>query len=277
MNILLTNGGGCGADGLAAMRQALIGAGFNVLTVAPAAPCHKVSRAVTGDGPIAMNRAGGDDRHPILSVAGTPVDCVRVAILSGMAREVSVVISGINEGANLGDNATYSSTLGAAMEGALLGYPSMAISQETRGEPTGADFEWSSVVGAELAAWMGASPPPDHSVLNINVPATLTDRHLKLTSFAHRIWNPADCKLAESDYESITFTFPIDRDAQFAMTPDSDAHALAHGHVSMTPISLDFGQGRQFAHLRNWTRATIAKADPRFGASDGSCNAGCCS
>jgi 5'-nucleotidase len=276
MNILLTNGGGHRAEGLAAMRRALIGAGFNVLTVAPAAPCHNMSRSVTNGGPIAMDRVDGDDRNPIFAVAGTPVDCIRIAILSGMAREVSLVVSGINEGANVGDNATYSSTLGAAVEGALLGYPSMAISQETGDGSADYSFEWCGVVGAELAAWMSASPPPDHSVLNVDAPASLADRHLKLTSIAHRIWNPADCEQTEIDGGSMVFSIPIDRNPQFEMTPGSDALAVAHGHVSITPVSLDFGQGRQFARLRNWTKATIAKAEPRLGASDGSCKAGCC-
>jgi len=276
MNILLTSGDGRKAAGLAAMRRALIETGFNVLTIAPATPCHHLSRAVTGDGPVMMTRAGGDERHPIFAVTGTPVDCVRIAILSGLARDVSAVIAGIGEGAALGDNATYSSTLGAAAEGALLGYPAMAISQELYGAPTDASFEWSGVAGAELAAWMVNAPPPGHSVLNVNVPAALTDRHLKLTSFAHRIWNPADCALTENEDGSMAFTLPVDRNPQFAKGHGSDAHALAHGHVSITPVSLDFGQGRQVARLRRWTRETIARADPRLGASDGSCKAGCC-
>lgn len=276
MNVLLTNGNGYKAHGLLAMRRALIDAGFNVLTIAPATPCHNVSRSVTSCGPITMDQVGGDDRHPILAVAGTPVDCVRIAILSGMARDVSIVLSGIHEGANLGDNATYSSTLGAAVEGALLGYPSMAISQETGDGPTASSFEWCAVVGAELAAWMSSSPPPDHSVLNVNAPARLTDRHLKLTSFAHRIWSPADCEQLESHGGSIAFSIPIDRTPKFEVTRGSDASALAHGHVSITPVSVDFGSGRQFARLRNWLKTTIAQVEPRLGASDGSCKAGCC-
>ena len=278
MNVLLTNGDGYAAKGLAAMRQSLIGAGFNVLTVAPATPCGRSARSVTDHGVIAMDPVGGEDRHPIFKVEGTPVDCVRVAILSGLAREVSVVVAGINEGATLGDDATYSSTLGAAMEGALLGYPAMAISQQARDGLTDHGFEWCGAVGGELAAWMSASPPPEHSILNVNAPALLADRHLKLTSFAHRIWSAADCEPVEGGTANgrVTFSIPVDSAPQFAMTPDSDAQAIANGHVSITPISLDFGRSRQTARLRSWTRATIVKADPRLGASDGSCRAGCC-
>lgn len=284
MNVLLTNGDGYAANGLRAMRQALIDAGCNVLTVAPMRPHRRASRMASGQRPVAMDRVGGDDRHPIFQADGSPVDCVRIAILSGMAREVSVVVSGIGEGASIGDDATYSSTTGAAMEAALLGYPAMAVSQQARDgrfrfdDLTDHDLAWCGVVGAELASWMGAAPPPDRAFLNVNAPASLADRHLKRTTLDHRIWDPADCHTIETPAGEgwLTFSTPADRDPRFEMRHGSDAWAIAHGHVSVTPIGLDFGQPRQAARLRAWADRAIAAIDPRLGASTGACAAGCC-
>lgn len=283
MNILLTNGDGCQADGLATMRDALISAGFNVLTVAPERRGPMLSKACSGDTPVRMERSGGNDRHPIFTVAGTAADCVRIAILSGLAREVSAVISGIGEGLDIGDDVTSSATFGAAMEGALLGYPAMAISQQANDECSdrdgqgGFDFNWASVVGGELAAWMGASPPPDRSVINVNVPRRLTDRHLKLTTLAERIWNPADCRQVETaDGTGWVAPMPVGDPLQFTMGPGSDALAIAGGHVSITPLSMDFANRRSAVRLRKWTRAVIGEVEPRLGASRGACMAGCC-
>lgn len=282
MNILLTNADGCDAPGLAAMREGLMQSGFNVLTVAPAEPMRRMGRATSGQNAVRMERAGGDERHPVFAVHGTPVDAVRIAVLSGLAREAAAVVSGISQGANIGDDATYSSTFGAAMEAAILGYPAMAISQQARDgrlrfdDLEEHDFGWSTVVAAELAAWLGASPPPDRSLLNVNVPGKLIDRQIKLTSLDQRIWNPSDCRRAEGGGGWLTFSTPADRDPEFAMTRGSDAMAIAHGHVSVTPVSAEFGKARAQARLNDWTRATIAQVNPRLGASGGSCTAGCC-
>lgn len=283
MNILLTNGDGCQASGLVTMRDALIHAGFNVLTVAPERCGRMMSKACSADTPVHMERSGGNDRHPIFTVAGTAADCVRIAILSGLAREVAAVVSGIGEGLDIGDDVTCSATFGAALEGALLGYPAMAISQQANdgcrdGDLQGGfDFSWGSIVGGELAAWMGASPPPDRSVLNVNIPRRLTDRHLKLTTLAERIWNPADCRQVETcDGAGWVAPMPVGGALQFTMAPGSDALAIAGGHVSITPLSMDFAGGRSAVRLRKWMRAVIEEVEPRLGVSQGACMAGCC-
>lgn len=280
MNILLTNGDGYKASGLAAMRRALMTAGFNVLTVAPAEACSQLSRSRT-HAPISFGQIDDDARHPIFKVDGSPADCVRIAILSGLAREASLVISGISESATLGDDTTYSSTFGAAAEAAFFGYPAMAVSQQISDRKNGVgkagEFEWCGVVAAELAAWMMATPPPERSVLNVNAPTSLSDRHIKLTTFDQRIWDPANYSTTVAEDGSNRMTFAIrDQATQFEMLPNSDALALANGHVSITPVSLKFQHGDGVRRLNSWLTATIAGINPRIGASSGRCLEGCC-
>lgn len=281
MNILLTSGDGWQADGLAALRRALMNSGFNILTVVSDERSSNMSRARSASS-IAFERMNRDVRHPIYRATGSPADCVHFAILSGLAREVSVVIAGIGEDSALGDDATCSSTFGAAAEGALLGYPAMAVFQERAVDqsPGALDnhrFEWAGVIAAELAAWMIAAPPPERGVLNVNIPTSLVDRHLQLTSLAQRIWNPDDYIVSTND--NIDEPIRVSKRGEaalFDLTPHSDALALANGQVSITPINLEFQRNRAPSLLNGWLRTMIAGINPRIGASSGNCVAGCC-
>jgi len=284
IDVLLTNDDGYESAGMAAMREALINAGLKVLAVAPDGPRSGMARSATFRKPVVMARAGGDDENTIYKVNGTPVDCVRAAILSGLARDAKVVVSGINEGANLGDDATYSSTFGSAAEGALLGLPGIAISQQSRDgrfrliDLTDYDYAWCAEVGAEWTAWMLACPPPKRSILNINTPGKLRHRTMKLTSFDHRMWDPAHHEAVETGTGPGWFTFlaNTDRDPVFSMRPGSDASAVAAGHVSVTPVSFDFGEVKAAAALRRWSRVALETLNGRLGGLDQECKEGCC-
>ncbi|MNO89047.1 5'/3'-nucleotidase SurE [compost metagenome] len=276
MNVLLTNGGGYDAKGLVAMRLALIASGFNVLTVAPTHYSEFVAQSVSHHGSLTFERAGGDEKHPIYRVDGTPVDCVRVAILSGLAREVSVVIAGVAEGACLGDQAAYSSTVGAAVEAALLGYPSLAIAQEAVEEES--DLNWSCVVGGELAAWLGAATPIRHCALNVNVPAVLKSRRLKLCEPAHRIWSPAELGDPTIDeLGRVIFSSAFNQRPFFDMAANTDAAAVASGHVSITTLAVERGFTEKDNETHAWLQNTIQIANGRIGATPQPCESGCCS
>lgn len=282
--VLLTNDDGYQSPGLSAIREVMIAAGLKVLSVAPDGPRSGTSRSASFRKPVVMTRDGGDDENPIYRADGTPVDCVRAAVLSGLAKDVGVVVSGINEGANLGDDATYSSTFGAAAEGALLGYPALSISQQSRDnrfrlvDLTGYDFAWSAEIGAEWAAWMLTSRPPLRSILNVNAPGTLRDRRMKLTSFDHRVWDPAHYTAVPTERGDGWYTFltNVDRDPVFTMRDGSDASALAAGHVSVTPVSFDFADARSIRNLRRWLRQSLTILNERVGATNGGCAGGCC-
>ncbi len=127
--IVLTNDDGVMADGLRALHRALVARGLDVVVVAPTDNRSGVSRNATYSDPVSVTPVEGDES--ILACSGTPVDCVRAALLGDIAPDAALVLSGMNHGANLGDDILNSGTVGAAIEGALLGVPAIAVSQHS--------------------------------------------------------------------------------------------------------------------------------------------------
>lgn len=276
--VLLTNDDGYQSGGLAAIRDAMISAGLRVVSVAPDGPRSGTSRSASFRKPVVMKFAGGDEANPIFAADGTPVDCVRAGVVSGLAAKygISVVVSGINEGANLGDDATYSSTFGSAAEGALMGYPALSISQQSRDgrfrlvDVTDYDYDWCAEVGAFVTRLLATDPPPKRSILNVNAPGRPKGRALEMTSLDHRRWDLSHFEPVETPNGHGWFTFltNVDRDPAFTMRPGSDASALASGHVSVTPVSFDFGDVRAASALRRWTKRSIETLNAQLGGGD---------
>lgn len=267
VRILLTNDDGVQSPGLAAMREALIAANVATLSVAPDGPRSGNSRSATFRRPIVHTRYGGDEENPIHATDGTPVDCVRVAMLSRIASDCRLVISGINEGANLGDDATYSSTLGAAIEGALLGLPAISVSQQSRDgrfrlvDLTGYDFAQGAEITARLARLMLDHPPPARTVININTPAKITDRRIAITHLDRRRWEPGSLHPVETEkgHGWLSFGTNLDTDPEFEGRTGSDVAALLAGQVSMTPLSFAWGDRHTERRLRRWLRDAVAE------------------
>lgn len=128
MRILVTNDDGIQSPGLTALAQALAAVG-EVWVVAPDRERTAVAHAVTLHKPLRVHRVA----PRTYTVNGTPVDCVNLALLKVMPKPPAIVVSGINKGVNLGDDVMYSGTVSAAMEGTILGVPSLAVSQEGQG------------------------------------------------------------------------------------------------------------------------------------------------
>lgn len=265
VRILLTNDDGVQSPGLAAMRDALIAANVATLSVAPDGPRSGNSRSATFRRPIVHTLYGGDEVHPIHATDGTPVDCVRVAMLSSIASDCRLVISGINEGANLGDDATYSSTLGAAIEGALLGLPAISVSQQSRDgrfrlvDLTGYDFAPGAQITAGLARLMLDNPPPARTVINVNAPAKITNRRIAITHLDRRQWEPGSLRPVATDKGNgwLSFGTNLDTDPVFEGRAGSDVAALLAGQVSMTPLSFAWGDPQTERKLRRWLRDAI--------------------
>jgi 5'-nucleotidase len=132
VRVLLTNDDGVDADGLLAIRTALTDVGTSVVTIAPESNCSGFARSCTFSRPVGVTRVAGG-QHPVYRCDGTPADCVRVGLLGGLAAGADLVVSGINHGANLADDVTYSGTVGAGLEAAILGTPAVCLSQQTIG------------------------------------------------------------------------------------------------------------------------------------------------
>lgn len=267
VKILLTNDDGYLSPGVAAARDALIAAGMSVVTVAPDGPRSGTARSASFRKPIVLNRVGGDDANPVYSTNGTPTDCVRVAVFSGLTDDVDAVVSGINEGANLGDDATYSSTLGSAIEGAMLGFPSLAASQQSRDgrfrlvDLDGYDFEPGGALMARLVKRMVEDRDrlPGRSVLNFNAPAKPA-RSLVLASLDRRVWQRSTIPVVETEDGRgwLLFATHTERDPVFEGEAGTDVRALSEGRASVTPMNFAWTDRHARRHLLAWARATIA-------------------
>src|SRR6201993_2067719 len=152
MKVLLTNDDGIQAPGLNAMRRALLEVpGIQLDVIAPDANRSATARSITTRSPLWVEEIRFEDGGVGYATDGTPVDCVRFAslgLVEGFAADL--VASGINHGANLGDDITYSGTVAAALEGVVLGLPSIAVSQQSRARSL--DYRFDGGFGFEVAA-----------------------------------------------------------------------------------------------------------------------------
>lgn len=260
MTILLTNDDGYQSNGLDAARTALLDAGLDVVVVAPDGPRSGGSRAATFRRPVRFDRVGGSDSAPIYACDGTPVDCVRVGLMSNLVPDVRLVISGINEGANLGDDTTYSSTAGAAIEGALLGIGSLAISQQSLDgrfrlvDRTGYDWNAARTALGSLATLAVRSPLPPRTFVNVNVPGSVPVGPTEVTRLGRRAYRRGGLAEGHSAEGHGYFTFLVndEEDPPFHAEEGTDFAALADGVVSLTPLSLAWGDRAATAEVTSW-------------------------
>src|SRR5436309_11858051 len=176
MRVLLTNDDGIWADGLQVLRRALLEIpDIELAVIAPDGNRSAMARSITTRRPLWVERVDFDDGTHGFATDGTPVDCVRLAklgLIEGFTAEV--VVSGINHGANLGDDITYSGTVAAALEGVVLGLPAVAISQQSAAREMDFrlgrefDFETSAAVSARLVRLLAADPLPPETLINVN-------------------------------------------------------------------------------------------------------------
>lgn len=276
MTVLLTNDDGYQSDGLAAARDAVVKAGLRVVVVAPDGPRSGGSRAATFRRPVRIDQVGGDDENPIYACDGTPVDCIRVALMSDLVLDASVVISGINEGANLGDDTTYSSTVGAAVEGALLGVGSVAVSQQSSDrrfrlvDLVGYDWDASARVVATLAVEATRKSLPARTAVNVNVPGTPPASPTQVTRLGRRAYRRGGLEMARSDHGHGFYSFHVneDFDPPIHEEPGTDFAALAAGAVSLSPLSFAWGRREPGEQAREWAAAAAKAVDAELGLGD---------
>jgi 5'-nucleotidase len=246
MQVLLTNDDGVDAAGLLALRESLMGVATTVVTVAPDRDCSGLARSCTFKTPVSVTRRSSG-RHPIYVCDGTPTDCVRLALLAGLVDGVSLVVSGVNHGANLGDDVYYSGTVSAGLEAALLGVSSVCVSQQSSQassidnpraplEPT---FDVAASVGSTIAAALATKRPTEPLVLSVNVPVAPASREVLLTRpgmrpYAHGSVDPShDDGVTRSYY---LFGPPGEDTPVTAGAHGTDFAAIQSGRISLTPL-----------------------------------------
>src|SRR3954465_8603482 len=155
MRVLLTNDDGIQATGLNELRRALLGVpGIDLAVIAPNSNRRATARSITTRRPLEVEEIQFDDGTLGYATDGTPVDCVRLASLGLVGGEPELIVSGINHGSNLGDDITYSGTVAAALEGAVLGIPAIAVSQQSTKREM--DFRFGKTFEFDVAALFAA-------------------------------------------------------------------------------------------------------------------------
>jgi 5'-nucleotidase len=241
--ILVSNDDGIHSEGIVALADALRELG-EVVVVAPDRERSAVSHSLTLHRPLRVEELAGR-RY---AVDGTPTDCVNLAVNGILGRRPALVVSGINKGANLGDDVTYSGTVSAAMEGTLLGIPSVAISLLGR---EGFHFDVASRFAGRLTAWVLERGLPVDTLLNVNVPAPSNGaepRGFALTRMGRRRYG--DAIVEKTDPRGKKYYWIGGEELEFEDAEGTDFHAVSQGLISVTPIHLDLTNYRSFDALR---------------------------
>lgn len=233
MSILLSNDDGVSAPGLAALREALEELD-EVWVVAPDRDQSAVSHSVTLYRPLRIDKMG----PRIFAVDGTPTDCINLGVNGILPERPRLIVSGINHGANLGDDVTYSGTVSAAMEGTLLGIPSVAVSLVVDGERP-ADFRTAASFARRLTDTLLRSEIPADTLLNVNVP-NLPESQIKgvsLTRQGKRRYG--DAIVEKVDPRGRKYYWIGGNKLDFIDAEGTDFNATSKGHISVTPLHLD--------------------------------------
>jgi len=244
MRILVTNDDGVQSPGLAALVEALAQIG-EVWVVAPDRERTAVAHAVTLHKPLRVQRIA----PRTFAVNGTPVDCVNLALLNVMPKPPAVLVSGINKGVNLGDDVMYSGTVSAAMEGTILGVPSIAVSQEGQNAfrfPVGANY------AARVVRLVLEHGLPEETLLNVNIPdrPLRSIKGVRITCLSRRRFhNPIIEKL---DPHGRKYYWIAGTRVSWSRSKDADHEALEEGRVSITPIHLDITHYGALDRFRSW-------------------------
>jgi 5'-nucleotidase len=271
LNVLLTNDDGIEADGLQALRRALAALdGVRLAVIAPDGNRSAMARSITTRRPLWVQEVPFADGTVGYATDGTPVDCVRLASL-GLVEgfETDLVVAGINHGANLGDDITYSGTVAAALEGVVLGIPAIAVSQQSQARAL--DFRYDGGFSFELAAGFVAAlveriedvPLPASTLLNVNVPAGKPEG-VEVTSLGKRIYRD-ELKLdhEEDGPPSRRRYWIYGSDPGFHDEPGTDLAAVAAGRIAVTPIHFDLTDRPGLEALRSFDlEALLAPVTP---------------
>ena len=235
--ILLTNDDGINAPGLALLYEGVKDLG-NVHVIAPATNQSASSHSFTLRRPMQVKQI----RPRWYSVAGTPTDCVLISHHALLGKSIDLLISGINDGPNLGSDVLYSGTVAAAIEGTQLGFSSIAVSCEKPGVNTDAAI----ALIRELTQKLLRKPLPRRTLLNINVPAQPV-AGVKITRLGKRIYRDMAVK-HESPNGDVSYM--IDGDMGFKIHRGSDFEAIHQGRISITPLHLDMTHFREIKRFR---------------------------
>jgi 5'-nucleotidase len=250
--ILITNDDGIHSPGLRVLVRAIQPLG-RVVVVAPDRERSAVSHALTLHSPLRAVEQAPD----WWAVDGTPTDCVNLGIHGLLKASPDLVVSGINLGANLGDDLTYSGTVAAAMEATLMGVPALAVSLAAE-RFLEDDFAWAGNWAARLCLLVHKHGLPADTFLNVNIPAG-RPQGLRVTRQGKRRY--ADAVVRNLDPRGRTYYWIGAGELSFHDLEGTDVHAVHRNLVSVTPLHLDLTNYAAFERLRQWDIETLEDDD----------------
>jgi 5'-nucleotidase len=244
MRILLSNDDGYFAPGIAALAKALDGLG-EIVVVAPEQNRSGASNSLTLDRPLLLKEAA----NGFYFVNGTPTDCVHLAVTGMLDALPDIIVSGINLGANMGDDTIYSGTVAAATEGYLLGIPSIAISLTSF---EGKHFDTAGKVARELVERFIKNPVNHPVLLNVNVPDIPYSQlaGTEVTRLGRRHKAEPVVKMLSPRKETVYWVGAAGAAADAG--PGTDFNATERGCVSVTPLQIDLTHTAQLPAIADW-------------------------
>lgn len=246
MRILLSNDDGYFAPGLQALADALTGLG-EIVVVAPEQNRSGASNSLTLDRPLFLKKAA----NGFYFVNGTPTDCVHLAVTGMLDSLPDIIVSGVNNGANMGDDTIYSGTVAAATEGYLLGIPSIAVSLTSF---DGNHFDTAGRVVRELVERFIRQPFLEPVLLNVNVPDIPYEqlKGTEVTRLGRRHKAESVVKMLSPRNETVYWVGAAGAAADAG--PGTDFNAIERGCVSITPLQIDLTHTAQMSVVQRWIK-----------------------
>jgi 5'-nucleotidase len=274
MKVLLTNDDGIQASGLHALRHALLRIpGVEVAVIAPDSNRSASARSITTRTPLWVEEVNFGDGRTGFATDGTPVDCVRFAALGLFEFQPELIVSGINHGANLGDDITYSGTVAAALEGAVLGIPAIAVSQQSKRREMDFrlgrefNFEAGAAFVARLVSQLEERPISAGTLLNINCPARDDGDGAAgavVTRLGKRIYrDKLELQEESAAGETTRRRYRIySDDPSYHDEDGTDFSAIHSGMISVTPLHFELTDVERIEELRGWDLSNLIETAP---------------
>ena len=250
MEILISNDDGIEATGIRVLANSMRGLG-GVTIVAPDKNRSGASNSLTLDAPIRIKEI----EKGIYRVSGTPTDCVHVALTGLLDEDPDIVVSGINSGANLGDDVIYSGTVAAAMEGRFLGYPAVALSLVFAENSRQHFYDTAGQAAIRLVKQLQRDPLPADTILNVNVPDVPWSeiRGFEVTRLGHR--HRAEPAIKATDPRGREMYWIGPAGAEQDAGPGTDFDAVRRKFISVTPIHVDLTRYQALDQVAGWVTA----------------------
>ncbi len=262
MELLISNDDGIEATGIRVLAQRMRTFG-QVTIVAPDRDRSGASNSLTLDAPIRIKEV----ENRVYRVSGTPTDCVHVALTGLLAKDPDIVVSGINSGANLGDDVIYSGTVAAAMEGRFLGYPAVALSLVLT-EQQDHHYETAGEAAIRIVEQLIRDPLPADTILNVNIPDCPWSeiKGFEVTRLGHR--HRAEPVIKTVDPRGRDMYWIGQAGAEQDAGPGTDFDAVKRNYISVTPIHVDLTRYQALDQVAGWVTSISTDTARKQAADD---------